>query len=118
MSNVLNAFLQDIRYGIRMLARNPGFAMVAVLTLALGIGANTAVFSVINTVLLRPLPLPDSRQLAGVFSKGVHAERSWAVAYPDLQDWQRQSQVFEAISAFGPGSVNLTGREEPTRVRG
>jgi putative ABC transport system permease protein len=118
MSNMLNAFLQDIRYGIRMLARNPGFAIVAVLTLALGIGANTAVFSVINTVLLRPLPLPDSRQLAVVFSKDVHAERSWAVAYPDLQDWQRQSQVFEAISAFGPGSVNLTGREEPTRVRG
>ncbi|MGH9747198.1 MAG: ABC transporter permease [Candidatus Acidiferrales bacterium] len=118
MPNMLHALAQDLRYGIRMLARNPGFALVAILTLALGIGANAAVFSVINTVLLRPLPLPDSRQLAVVFRKNVHAERSWAVAYPDLQDWQRQSQVFEAISAFAPGSVNLTGREEPTRVRG
>ncbi|MGA8144327.1 MAG: ABC transporter permease [Candidatus Acidiferrales bacterium] len=114
----MSALLQDIRYGLRMLARNPGFAIVAILTLALGIGANTAVFSVINSVLLRPLPLPGSRQLAVVFRKNVHAERSWAVAYPDLQDWQRQSQIFEAISAFGPSSVNLTGREEPMRVRG
>ncbi len=118
MANMLNALLQDIRYGIRMLVRNPGFAMVAILTLGLGIGANTAVFSVINSVLLRPLPLPDSRRIAVVFRKNVHAERSWAVSYPDLQDWQRQSQVFEAISAFAPSSVNLTGRDQPTRVRG
>jgi putative ABC transport system permease protein len=115
---MLSALLQDIRYGIRMLARNPGFAIVAIVTLGLGIGANTAVFSVINSVLLRPLPLPDSRRIAVVFRKNVHAERSWAVAYPDLQDWQRQSQVFDAISAFAPGSVNLTGRDQPTRVRG
>ena len=115
---MVNALLQDIRYGIRMLARNPGFAIVAILTLGLGIGANTAVFSVINSVLLRPLPLPDSRHIAVVFRKNVHAERSWGVAYPDLQDWQSQSQVFDSISAFAPGSVNLTGRDQPTRVRG
>ena len=118
MANMLHAFLQDLRYGVRLLVRNRGFALVAILTLALGIGANTAVFSVINTVLLRPLPLPDSRHIAVVFRKNVHQERSWGVSYPDLQDWQRQSQVFDAISAFSPGSVNLTGREEPMRVRG
>jgi len=67
---------------------------------------------------LRPLPLPQSRQLAIVFRKDVHGARNWGVAYPDLQDWQRQSQSFEGISAFGPSSVNLTGRDEPMRVRG
>src|SRR5580704_5930322 len=112
MANMVHAFLQDLRYGVRLLVRNRGFALVAILTLALGIGANTAVFSVINTVLLRPLPLPDSRHIAVVFRKNVHQERSWGVSYPDLQDWQRQSQVFDAISAFSPGSVNLTGRKE------
>jgi putative ABC transport system permease protein len=115
---MLSSLIQDIRYALRMLAKNPGFALVAVLTLALGIGADTAIFSIIHSVLLRPLPLPESRRIVVVFRKDVNAERDWAVSYPDFQDWRRQSETFEALSAFGPQSVNLTGREQPTRVRG
>jgi putative ABC transport system permease protein len=115
---MMGALLQDIRYGLRMLGKHPGFTAIAVLTLALGIGANTAVFSVVNSVLLRPLPLPESRQLMIVFGTDDPSGQSWAISYPDFQDWRRQSQTFEAFSAFVPQSVNLSGREEPVRVRG
>jgi predicted permease len=114
----MGALLQDIRYGLRMLAKNPGFTAIAVLTLALGIGANTAVFSVVNAILLRPLPLPDSQRLMVAFGTDDPSGQTWAVAYPDFQDWQRQNRTFEALSSFVPQSVNLSGREEPVRVRG
>jgi putative ABC transport system permease protein len=114
----MGATLQDIRYGVRMLAKNPGFTIVAVLTLALGIGANTAVFSVVNAVLLRPLPLPDSRRLMVLFDTDDRSGQSWAVSYPDFLDWRRQNRTFDVLSTFVPQSVNLSGREEPVRVRG
>lgn len=114
----MNSLLQDIRYGMRLLGRSPGFAAVAILTLALGIGANSAVFSVMNAVLLRPLPFPDSRRVGVLLVAVNHAPAEWAAAYPDFEDWRRQSQVFEGLSAFAPQSVNLTGRDEPTRIRG
>jgi len=108
---------QDLSYGFRRLLKNPGFTVVAVLTLALGIGANTAIFSVVNAVLLRPLPYAESDRLMMVFSRDNQQQRGW-VAYPDLQDWRQQSQLFSELSAFTAQSVNFTGREEPTRLIG
>ena len=113
MDNLLN----DLRYGLRMLLKKPGFTAVAVLTLALGIGANTAIFSVVYGLLLRPLPFSDSDQLAMVFTSTSQIKRDW-LAYPDLQDFREQSQLFSEMCGFVPQSVNLTGSEEPTRVRG
>jgi putative ABC transport system permease protein len=114
----MRSLLQDIRYGLRMSVKNPGFTMIAVLTLALGVGANTAVFSVVNSVLLRPLPLPDSQRLMVLFNTDDPSGQSWAVSYPDFLDWQRENRTFEVLSTFVPQSVNLSGREEPVRVRG
>ena len=109
--------LQDMSYGARMLVKHRGLTIVAVLTLALGIGANTAIFSVVNAVLLRPLPFTDPQQLVITFTKTSKQPRDW-VTIPDLQDWRKQSQVFGEFSAFVAQSVNLTGREEPDRVVG
>jgi putative ABC transport system permease protein len=108
---------QDVRYGFRRLLKNPGFTIVAVITLALGIGANTAIFSVVNAALLRPLPYAQADQLMMVFSRNNQQRRNW-VAYPDLQDWRRQSQLFSEFSAFTSQSVNFTGRDEPARLIG
>ena len=108
---------QDLLFGARMLMKNPGFTLVAIITLALGIGANSAIFSVVNAVLLRPLPFREPNQLMIVFSKTNRIQRA-GVAYPDLRDWQQQSQLFSELCALNSQSVNLTGREEPTRVVG
>src|SRR5207249_8292357 len=96
----------DLRYAIRMLLKNPGVTTVAVLTLALGIGANTAIFSVVNAALLRPLPYPESHRLVRLQSinlaKGVPAD---GISLPDFRDWQEQNRVFEQVAAFNPGST-------------
>jgi putative ABC transport system permease protein len=114
----VDSFLNDLKYGVRMLFKNPGFTIVAVLTLALGIGANTAVFSLVNSVILRPLPLLNSRQLMVLFVKEGNSEPGWGAAYPDFEDVRQQNRSFEGITTWAPQSVNLTGREEPTRIRG
>jgi putative ABC transport system permease protein len=113
----MGTLLQDVRYGLRMLAKNPGFTIVAVLTLALGIGANTAIFSLVNAVLLRPLPFPDSRQLVVALGRTNQIART-AISYPDFEDWRKQSRSFAELSLWEAQSVNLTGRERPERVRG
>src|ERR1019366_4693214 len=92
---------------------NPGFTAVAVLTLALGIGANTAIFSVVNAVLLRPLPFPDADRLVSI--RLEHPQRNLHnayVSYPEVVDWREQSRSFESIAAYAPASVNLSTREE------
>lgn len=109
--------IQDLRYGVRMLLKRPGFAFIAILTLALGIGANTAIFSVVNAVLLRPLPYDHAEQLVMVYTRTPQETRQ-GVAWPELRDWQAQSQSFADLAAFVPQSVNLTGRAEPGRVIG
>ncbi len=113
----LEQLMQDLRHGARMLLKRPGFAFTAVLTLALGIGANTAIFSVVNAALLRPLPFEHAEQLIMVYSRTSREARA-SVAYPDLRDWRSQSSSFAHLSAVVTQSVNLTGQAEPGRVIG
>src|SRR5271170_2153165 len=101
----METLLQDIRYGIRMLAKNPGFTVIAILTLALGIGANTAIFSVVNAELLRPLPYRDPGQLVRVATANARLHTvSGAVSYPDFADWRSQNHVFQDIAAYTDSS--------------
>src|SRR5262245_59478532 len=112
---------QDLRYGARMLAKNPGFTSVAILSLALGIGANTAIFSVLYAVLLRPLPYRDPNRLVLIFSKGLEDQRE-PILLDDFAVLKSQSQSFEAMSIFykntGISRVNLTGAAEPEVAQG
>ncbi len=91
---------QDLRYGARMLVKQPGFTLIAVVTLALGIGANTAIFSVINALLLQPLPFPDAASLVLVWDTQVSEQNRNIVSAPNFQDWQRQSDVFAQMALF------------------
>jgi predicted permease len=113
----VSRFYQDLRYGIRMLTKSPGFTLIAVMTLALGIGANTAIFSVVNAVLLRPLPYPESERLVFLRERGFNFPEM-SVSYPNFSDWRAQQKVFEQIGVFNWGSYNLTGRGEPQRLTG
>ncbi|MEJ7618632.1 MAG: ABC transporter permease [Pyrinomonadaceae bacterium] len=117
--SVLGDFWQDLRYGLRMLAKNPDFTIVAVIALALGIGANSAIFSVVNTVLLRPLPYKDPDRLMMVWeddTKGGFPRDTPAAA--NYVDWRDQNQVFEGMAAIADESFNLTGADEPERIDG
>ncbi len=113
----MRGFWQDFRYAVRMLGKNRGITVVAVLTLALGIGANTAIFSVVNAVLLRPLPYRDPDRLV-VLSEETKQLPGMSVSYPNFLDWRGQNRVFEQIAAFQPEIFNLTGEREPERIRG
>src|ERR1044071_1863736 len=109
---------QDVRFGVRTLAKRPGFALVAVLTLALGIGANTAIFSVVNAVLLRPMPFKDAERLVIVYETTQSVPRDF-ISVPNLEDYRSGSRSFEGFATFVPQSVNLTGSgAEPERVVG
>src|SRR5215475_6245665 len=103
---LIDTFFQDLRYGLKMLRRNPGFTIVAVLTLALGIGATTAIFSVVNAVLLRPLPYRDPDRLALVFNASGQ----------DFLRWRDQSKAFESMAAFNFGTTDFTRSGEPERL--
>ncbi len=110
-------FLQDVRYGLRVLLKNPGFTAIAVLTLALGIGANTALFSVVNGVLLNPLPYPEPEQLVAVYEKTADFEQS-SITYPNFLDWQKESHSFSALGAVRSDEYNMIGVGEPERLHG
>ena len=108
---------QDLRYGARMLLKNPGFTLIAVLTLALGIGANTAIFSVVNAVLLRALPYPQPERLVVLTEKTREGQRM-GVAYPNFQDWRERAQSFTEMAGFRGALLNLTGVDKPVRLQG
>src|SRR5882762_837662 len=108
---------QDLRYAARTLAKKPLFAIVAVITLALGIGANTAIFSVVNAVLLRALPYHNPDQLIALSTVGSSGDRD-GFSIPEAQDYQARMQSLEDLAAFQSQSVNVTGGERPDRVRG
>ncbi len=109
--------IQDVRYGLRMLAKTPGFTAVALLALALGIGANTAIFSVVNGVLLRPLPYPDPARLMMIYEKTPDFNQS-SVSYPDFQDWQRENHSFTDMACLRRNDFNFTGSGRPEHLQG
>jgi putative ABC transport system permease protein len=116
----MSTLIQDVKYGLRMLARNPGFTAVAVLTLALGIGANTAIFSVVNAALLKPLPYNDADRLVMVWEQ--NPERGWyrnIVSAANFLDWRKQNHVFTQMAAADPQvTFNLSGTGRPEEVWG
>src|SRR5215211_3723985 len=111
----MESILQDIRYAIRVLQKSPGFTVVALLTLTLGIGANSAIFSVVNAVLLRPLPYVESEKLVFITERSPVLE-GMSVAYPNFLDWREQNSVFENMGVYRRQSFNLTGGGEPERL--
>jgi putative ABC transport system permease protein len=117
----LETFWQDMRYGLRMMLKNPGFTMIAVLTLALGIGMNTAIFSVVNAVLLRALAYPQAERIVVLWGKNESLKLNQAefpASYPDFMDWRERSRSFTQLAAMLPGSFNLSGAGEPERIGG
>jgi putative ABC transport system permease protein len=110
-------FLQDLRYGMRIMVKRPGFTLIAALTLALGIGANTAIFSAVNAVLLKPLPFPESQQLLDL-SETFKPNGYGSVSVPTFEDWKSQNTVFAGTSAYSSTSFNLQGNDTPQRIPG
>ena len=108
--------MQDLRYGLRMLAKSPGFTVVAVLTLALGIGANTALFSVVNGVLLKPLPYPHPEQLVWLAESKPNFA-SGSISFPNFRDWQKDNRTFSSMGVYRSYSFNLTGLGEAERLQ-
>src|ERR1051325_9390910 len=115
----MQTFWQDLRYGARMLSKNPAISLIALFSLALGIGANTAIFSVVNAVLLRPLPYKNPDRIAMVWMNNpkLGVDQDWH-SYPNYTDYKEQNQVFEEMAAFNNRSFNLTGTGDPVRVTG
>jgi putative ABC transport system permease protein len=113
--SLLETFLQDLRYGARALGRQPTFAVVATLTLALGIGANAAIFTVVNAVLLQPLPWTEPDRAVMIWSRWVSFDKTW-VAEGEVLDYRRRAQTLTEVAAWGEGQVNLTGDGDPERV--
>ena len=104
--------IQDLIYGLRWLRKNPAFTVLAVLMLAVGIGVNTAMFSVINAVLLQPLPYPEPDRIVWMNESGPEVANRW-VSYPNFVDWRARNSVFESMSTFRGWSVNITGTDKP-----
>jgi len=109
--------IKDLRYGLRMLTKNPGVSAIAVLTLALGIGANTAIFSVVSAVLLNPLPYRDPDRLVSIW-ENVPEHGRWRAAPANFLDWKKQATSFEDVAAFGGATATLTGDGDPEQLSG
>ena len=116
---VMEAIFKDIRYGFRMMRKSPAFTAVALLTLALGIGANTAIFSVVNAIVFRPLPYSAPDRLVGIWTRDLKKPGTqYPVALPIFRDWQQQSQMFTGITAYAFNRFHVSGAEGPDETRG
>ena len=113
----MDAFWKDVRFGVRMLLRSPGFMATAILTLALGIGANTALFSVVNGVLLNPLSFPRANELVTLYENKPNFKYG-SISYPNFLDWQRDNRTFQSIAAYRPDDFTVAGVGNPERVNG
>src|SRR5437764_11521598 len=111
----MNTLWQDLRYGARMLLKSPSVSIVVILALALGIGANTAIFSVINSVLFRPLPYDQADRLLFLNERSKVMDKM-SISYPNFTDWRNQNHVFEKIGVYNRNSYNLTGYGEAERI--
>src|SRR5262245_32596852 len=111
----MRTLLQELRYGARMLLKKPGFTLIAVTTLSLGIGANTAIFSVVNAVLIRPLPYEESERLVFLNERSQQLE-GMSISWPNYADWRDRNDVFEKIGVYNRNSYNLTESGEPERL--
>src|SRR5262245_17332927 len=120
--NSIETLIQDLRYGARMLRKNPGFTAVAALTLALGIGANTAIFSLINHLLLRPLPYPESQRIVDVWhtppQESFPGLDRFSVSPANYLDWKSQNEVFEQMAIYQYASFSLSAGDDPVPVIG
>src|SRR5678816_2205145 len=115
----METLIQDIKFGLRMLLKSPSISIVATIALALGIGANTAIFSVVNAVLLRPLPFPNSETLMNVWeTDSTRGYVRGSASYPNFVDWRDQSHSFEHMASYHNSDFILTGRGESTRLQG
>jgi len=116
---VLESLFQDVRYAMRGLHKAPGFTVVAILTLALGIGATTAIFSIVNTILLRPLPFKDSERIVHVWTKTpMFPDFNLGVSKPDFDDLQSQAHSFESLAMYREVAMSLSGAGEPEQLQG
>src|SRR5947207_8459758 len=113
--NMTSTLWQDMRYGVRMLLKNPGVTIIVIIALALGIGSNTAIFSVVNAVLIRPLPYAESERLVFLNEKSPVLDEM-SVSYPNFSDWREQNHSFEKIGVYNRASYNLTGVGEAERI--
>lgn len=113
----MDALIHDIRFAFRMLLKNPGFTAIALITLAVGIGANTAIFSVVNTVLLRPLPYKDPARLVMLWQSSSIFGSYLGASAPEYLDYRQRNRVFQSIGAYSRQSFNLTGGQEPQRIK-
>src|ERR1051325_5724233 len=110
----MQRLIQDLQYGVRMLVKQPGFTLITLLTLALGIGANTAIFSVINAVLLKPLPFKEPERIVRVWvTDRNRSEFRRPASYPNFADWREQNRAFEYTAAFDQAGAILTGNGSP-----
>src|ERR671932_32803 len=116
----MNTLFQDIRFGLRMLLKSPSVSIVATIALTLGIGANTAIFSVVNAVLLRPLPFPNPDSIVTVFhvppAKSFPGMTTFAVSAANYLDWRKENNVFAAMAIIGGRSFRLGGGSRPQAV--
>jgi hypothetical protein len=117
--SMLDPIKKDIAFALRMLWKQPGFTAVALIALALGVGANTAIFSIVNTVLWRPLPYPDSDKIMFVAEQRPREGRAFGPVSPaDYFDWRRDNRSFSAMAAYSNTTWNMTGVGEPDRLQG
>src|SRR5215217_9772292 len=114
----MDSLIKDIRYGFRSLLKRPGFTVIALIALALGIGANTAIFSLVNAIVLRPLPFPEPDRLVWVWGNIRSGGNTASVSPPDYLDYREQNKTLENLAAaFGiPAPVNMTGNGDPERL--
>ena len=113
----MNTFWQDLRYGFRLLLKNPGFTVIAILTMALGIGVNTALFSVVNAVVLNPLPFPSPDRLVSLYTKTSEFNEG-SISYPNFLDWQRMNRTLSTVAAYRGSDYSLTGIGQPEHLNG
>src|ERR1035438_10307989 len=114
----MKGLLEDLRYGLRALAKNRGFTAVAVFSLALGIGANTTVFTLVHAVLMRPLPVADPARLVEVYTLDARTPGNWGCSFPNYQEYRSHTQALSSLMLYTGVGLNLTGGAEPRLVMG